>query len=104
MNQVILNTPQDVINEIIKKEDIYNIKIKCLACSESNFIRYEDMVVTDSKVTIGEHSFPLSMIEKITIRYRCVGIKFESQYKVSAIYVKSLLNEEAQKILADFNL
>lgn len=103
MNQVILNTPQDVINEIIKTEDIYNIKIKCLACSESDFIRYEDIVVTDSKVTIGEHSFPIYMIEKATIRYRCAGIKLESQYKVSAKYLKTLLNEEAQKILADFN-
>ena len=61
MNQVILNTPQDVINKIVKSENagIYNIKIKCLGCSETNFIRYENMVVTDSKIAIGEHIFPV---------------------------------------------
>lgn len=106
MNQIILDTPQDVINEIVKAENagIYNIKIKCLGCSETNFIRYENMVVTDSKIAIGEHIFPVFMIEKVTIRCRDEGIKLEYQYKVSAKYLKTLLNEDAQKLLVEFNL
>lgn len=104
MNQIILDTPQDVINKIVKSENagIYNIKIKCLGCSETNFIRYENMVVTDSKIAIGEHIFPVFIIEKVTIRYKFAGEKFEVRYKVSAKYFRTLLNEDAQKFLAEF--
>lgn len=101
MNQVIKDTPQDVINEITRIKGIYNIKIKCLACSESCFIPYKNMVVEDSKIVIGGHSFPVFMIEKVTIRYCYTGMKYEAKYKVSAKYLKTLLNEEVKKMLDD---
>lgn len=106
MNQIILDTPKDVVNEIVKAEDagIYNIKIKCLGCSETKFISYEPIFVNDLIVAIGEHCFPIAMIEKVTIRCRDEWIKLEYQYKVSAKYLKTLLNENAQRLLAEFKL
>lgn len=52
----LVNTPQEAIAFI--GTDAYNIKIKCLACSESGFIQYERPYEANGKLIIGGAFFP----------------------------------------------
>ena len=64
----LVSTPQEAVSSI--SDNVYNIKIKCLACSESKFIPYAPPIIQEGTLIIGEHSFPLNLIEMVTIRWK----------------------------------
>ena len=98
----LVSTPQEAIDIIC--EDVYNIKIKCLACSESGFIPYVPPSIQDGTLVIGEHSYPLRMVEMIIVRCKNEYRKWERKYKVNSRYFRQFFNEEAIQELERFDL
>lgn len=98
----LVSTPEEAVGFI--HENAYNIKIKCLACSDSKFIPYEEPVIRDGTLTIGKHSFPLRLAEMITVRYRNEYHKQEMRYKVDRMYFRQFLNDTALQEPEDFGL
>lgn len=96
----LVSTPQEAVDNIC--ENAYNIKIKCLACSESRFISYVPLIIQNGILTIGEHSFPLKLIEMITIRWKNEYGKWEKKYKVDSRYFRQFFNDEAIQELERF--
>lgn len=96
----LVSTPQEAVDII--GEDVYNIKIKCLACSESRFIPYVPPVIQDGTLIIGEHSFPLRLIEKVTVRKKNEYGKWETKYKIDSRYFRQFFNDEAIQELERF--
>lgn len=96
----LVNTPQEALSLI--GDDVYNIKIKCVACSESKFIPYVPPIIQDGKLMIGEHSFPLRLIETITFRWKNKNARGERKYKVDSRYFMQFFNEEAVQELKRF--
>lgn len=98
----LVSTPEEAVGSI--HENAYNIKIKCLACSESKFIPYVQPVIWNGTLTIGEHSFPLRLVEMVTVRCRNEHHRWEIRYKVYGMYFRQFLNEIALQELEDFDL
>ena len=98
----LVNTPQEAIS--FNDTDAYNIKIKCLACSESGFIEYERPYEDNGKLIIGKHSFPLNLIEMVTVRCKNQFSRWETQYKVDSRYFRQFLSEAALQELEEFEL
>ena len=93
----LVSTPEEAINLI--HGDAYNIKIKCLACSESEFIPYVPPIIHEGKLMVGEHSFPLRLVEMVTFRWKNEFGKWESRYKVESSYFRQFLNNTARQEL-----
>lgn len=87
----------------IQNYNPYIIKIKCICCSETSFMNYETPIETEDKLKIGKSSFPIKLIERITIRYRdeLLGAS-EIQFKVSSQYFLQFLNDDAKESLLEF--
>lgn len=98
----IVNTPQEAIKFI--SSNVYNVKIKCLACSESRFIPYVLPMIRDGVLMIGEQSFPLGLIEMVTVRWKDEYGKWEAKYKVDSGYFRQFFNEKAIKELEKLEL
>jgi len=98
----LVSTPQEAVSYI--SNDVYNIKIKCLACSESKFIPYVPPIVQDGTLIIGEHSFPLKLIEMVTARWKDEYTRGERKYKVDSRYFRQFFNDAAIKELEKFEL
>lgn len=98
----LVRTPEEAVDHI--SENVYNIKIKCLACSESKFIAYVPPIIQDGTLIIGEHSFPLRLIEMVTVRGKNEYGKCESKYKVDSSYFRQFFSEEAIQELERFDL
>lgn len=96
----LVNTPQEAISFI--DTDAYNIKIKCLACSESAFIPYRKPFEDNGKLVIGEYSFPLNLIEMVTVRCKNQFCRWETKYKVDSRYFKQFLSDAALQELEKF--
>jgi len=96
----VVNTPQEAIS--FSDMDAYNIKIKCLVCSESRFIQYERPYEDKGKLVIGEHSFPLNLIELVTVRFKDEFRRWEERYKVDSRYFRQFLSEAALQELEEF--
>lgn len=59
--------------------------------------------MNDGKLSIGEVSYPLKLIEQIRIRYYWVDrFKREDCYKVSNEYFRKFFSEEAIELLENF--
>lgn len=97
----LVSTPEEALNDI--HEHTYNIKIKCLACSESSFIPYVPHIIQEGKLIIGERSFPLKLIEAITVRWKDEYGKQENRYKVESKYFSQFLNRTALDELEKFS-
>lgn len=99
----IVNSPYEII-DVIPDYKPYVIKIKCICCTETGFIAYENPIVTEHKLTIGIRSYPIKLIEKVTIRYydEEFDSKEEIQFKVSSKYFAALLNDDAKESLLEF--
>lgn len=98
----LVNTPKEAVDIIC--EDVYNIKIKCLACSESRFIPYVSPNIQDGTLIIGKHSFPFKLIEMVTVRGKNEYGKWETKYKVDSRYFRQFFNEETIQELERFEL
>lgn len=98
----LVSTPQEAVDNIC--ENAYNIKIKCLACSESQFISYVPLIIQDGILIIGEHSFPLKLIEMITVRWKDEYGKWEKKYKVDSRYFRQFFTNEVIQELEGFKL
>lgn len=98
----LVSTPEEAVGSI--HENAYNIKIKCLACSESKFIPYGQPVIRNRTLTIGKHSFPLRLVEMVTVRGRDENHRWEIRYKVDSMYFRQFLNDIALQELEDFDL
>lgn len=84
-SKCIVNSPYEII-DVIPDYKPYVIKIKCICCTETGFIAYENPIVTEHKLTIGIRSYPIKLIERVTIRYYSKEFDFkeEIQFKVSS--------------------
>lgn len=98
----LVSTPREAVSSI--SDNVYNIKIKCLACSESKFIPYVPPIIQEGTLIIGEHSFPLNLIEMVTIRWKDNYGKWERKYKVESRYFRQFLNDAAIQELERFEL
>lgn len=98
----LVSSPEEAIANI--PEEAYNIKLKCLACSESKFIPYVTPIMQDEILIIGEHSFPLKLIEMVTARWKDEYGKREAKYKVDSRYFRQFFNECAIQELEKFDL
>lgn len=96
----IVNTPQEAV--ALLDANAYNIKIKCLSCFESRFIPYIQPFEDNGKLVIGQHSFPLILIEMITVRCKNEICKWEIKYKVDSRYFRQFLNNVALQELEKF--
>ena len=96
----IVETPQKIFDSIQIKP--YIIKIKCLACSETKFLPYVEPVIKNGTLYIGSSSFPLDLIEKVTVRHTWEYEKEETVFKVNSLYFRQFLNEEAKQKLKEF--
>lgn len=103
-NYEILNTPLNLKNYILNKEDAYVIKVKCIGCTETKFFEYVMVHIKDNVLSISEHEFPLNLIESVTIKTNNKYFKQEITYKISNNYLISLLNEDAKKELEKYIL
>ena len=101
---MLVNEPEDIVDLLKDMEDIYLIKVKCIACSESVFFPYVIPQIEGEALVIGERSFPIRMVEKITIRKNVEELRIEEQYKVSNSYLKSFLDDESREVLKKFDL
>lgn len=102
-SKCIVNSPYEII-DVIHNYKPYVIKIKCICCTENSFIKYEDPVITEHKLKIGMSSYPIKLIERVTIRYynKEFDFKEEIQFKVSSKYFAALLNDDAKESLLEF--
>lgn len=98
----LVNTPQEAIS--FNDTDAYNIKIKCLACSESAFIPFTELYEDNGKLVIGKHSFPINLIEMVTVRYKNEFRRWEEKYKVDSRYFRQFLGDAALQELEKFEL
>lgn len=98
----LVSTPEEAISRI--HGEAYIIKIKCLACTESRFINYAPPIIHDGKLVIGEHSFPIKLIEMVTVRWRDEFGKYENRYKVESRYFRQFLNNAALDELGKFRM
>lgn len=98
----LVGTPQEAV--VLISENVYNIKIKCLACSESRFIPYVPSIIQDETLIIGEHSFPLKLIEMVIARGKNEYGKWETKYKVDSRYFRQFFNEKAIQELEKYDL
>lgn len=97
-----VSTPLEAVSKVC--DNAYAIKIKCLACSESQFIPYNPPIIQDGTLVIGHHSFPLKLIEVVTARYKHTYGKQETKYKVESGYFRQFLNDTAIQELKKFEL
>ncbi len=98
----IVSTPQETVNYI--SSNVYNIKIKCLGGSESNFIPYVPPMVYDGALVIEEHSFSINLIEIITVRCKNEYGKREEKYKADSRYFRHFFNDDVIHELERFEL
>ncbi len=92
------DSSEDIIS-MLKKVEPYVIKIKCIACSETQFMPFHYPIIDDSTVTIGCCSYPLHLIEYVVVKYKedvgIFSVKTKEIYKVKARYLQTLLSEQA---------
>ena len=98
----LVNTPQEATS--FDDTNAYNIKVKGLACSESAFIPYTELYEDNGKLVIGKHSFPINLIEMVTVRYKDEFSRWEEKYKVDSRYFRLFLSDAALKELDEFEL
>ncbi len=98
----LVSTPQEAVSSI--SDNVYNIKIKCLACSESKFIPFAPPIIQEGIMIIGEHSFPLNLIEMVTIRWKDNYGKWEKKYKVESRYFRQFFNDATIQELERFGI
>lgn len=96
----LVNTPQEAVSMI--RDSAYAVKIKCLACSESQFMPYVPPIIQEGTLVIGHYSFPLKLIEMVTARYKSEYGKLETKYKVESMYFRQFLNDIAVQELGKF--
>ena len=111
MFKEILDTPEEIVEKIMRRGGIYVIKVKCLACSEGSFIPYVPPVIDGGKLIIGRYSYPVELVEMVTIRYKYIvkeagdmPIRGEVRYKVSSLRLNLLLSAHALERLKEFEL
>ena len=104
MESTILDNPKVLIDEIINTEGIYNIRIKCLGCRAGAFIPYSIPVIQENLLRIGEHSYPIDIIEEITFRCKYEWGRQEYVYRMSSAYLKQFLNEQTRTYLLKLKL
>lgn len=97
----LVSTPEEALGRI--PECVYNIKVKCLACSEGRFIPYTPPVIKEGKLIIGEHLYPLKLIEALTVRCKNEYGKWENRYKIESRYFRQFLNGNALDELGKFS-
>lgn len=97
--------PEEMARVVERMEEAYVIKLKCLGCTETKFFPFEKVAVGDGVFKIGSRSFPLNLLEQITVRTKeeYVG-KAEYIFSVSSLYFRRVLNEEAKEELKKHNL
>lgn len=103
-NNKILNNPNELKNYILNLKDAYIIKIKCIGCTESKYIKYENPIIKGNILIIGNYKYPFDLIESISIRTNNEYIKEEYSYKISSNYLKMLLENNVQQELKKYGL
>lgn len=93
--------PLEAVEKI--PDNAYLVKIKCLGCSETNFLQYEKPIIKNNKLFIGKLAFPFNLIEMITFRNKTIYGKYEESYKVESTYFYKFFNEKAILELEEFD-
>lgn len=93
--------PEDAVERVLRKGGSpYIIRVKCMGCPECPFRPYVKPVIEEGRLRIGEYSYPIRTLEKITIRYKERGFeteeKIEEIYYVSSRYLKGLIIGETR--------
>ena len=96
--------PKELIDEVINTEGIYNIKVKCLGCRAGAFIPCSVPMIQDGLLRIGEHAFPIDVIEEVTFRCKYEWGRQENVYRMPSAYLKQFLNEQAREYLFKLKL
>ena len=65
----LFDSPEKIIS-MLQNVEPYVIKIKCIACSETQFMPFQSLIVHENKVTIGCCSYPLHLIEYVVVKYK----------------------------------
>lgn len=108
---MVMENPEQMIQEICELKEVpYNIKVKCVACTECSFIPYSKPVISGSKLIIGDFRYPIKLLEKMTVRvWECFckddieyREKTERIYKVSSRYFCEMMTEEAREELLKY--
>lgn len=103
----LFDRPEEIIS-MLQNAEPYVIKIKCIACSETQFMPFQPLIVCDNVVTIGCCSYPPHLIESVTVRYKTSFetsiFRTQETYKVKASYLQTLLSEQALRELREFGL
>ena len=104
MIKEIFESPYLLIDEVLKRESIYVIKVKCMGCLEGSFIPYEKPVIDKDILRIGGYSYPLYLIESVSFRIKWEYGKEEYKYKVSNLYLTQFLREDVRLQLEELKL
>lgn len=65
----LFDSPEKIIS-MLQNVEPYVIKIKCIACSETQFMPFQSLIVHENKVTIGCCSYSLHLIEYVVVKYK----------------------------------
>lgn len=108
----IYESPEELLREIKSYEKIYVIKVKCIGCMRA-VVHNPDGVIWRAKdgILIIEEGkdkkakFPIKMIEEVAIKYKYYAdFKTTQKLRVSGLYTRSLLSNDALKCLREFGL
>lgn len=111
MNDIYEN-PEELLEEMKLYEKIYVIKIKCIGCMQAVVHNPEGLTwkIENGTLIIEEGKekkakFPIKMIEEISIKYRYYAdFKTTQKLRVSGLYTRSLLSDDALQCLREFEM
>ena len=108
----IYESPEELLREIKSYEKIYVIQVKCIGCM-CTVIHNPDWVAWKAENGIliikegkdKNAKFPIKMIEEISIKYSDWTVyKATRKWRVSGLYTRSLLSDDALQCLREFGL
>lgn len=111
MNDIYEN-PEELLREIKSYEKIYVIKVKCIGCmravvhnSEGISWKTEDDILIIEEGKDKKTKFPIKMIEEVAIKYKdWADYKTTRKLRVSGLYTRNLLSNDALQCLLNFGL
>ena len=86
-------------------EDAYLIRVKCIACSGGEFLKFETPLLREDFLVIGDTKYPFKLIEDVVVRVHDKWLgKYEYKYKIKSSVLKELLKSEIQEELGKYKL
>lgn len=111
-NVSVFDSPNDIISYMKYFHKILVIKVKCIGCMQVVIHNTEKVIwKAENGILIIEEGkdkkakFPIKMIEEIVIKYKhYADYKTTQKLRVSGLYARSLLSDDALQCLREFEL